>query len=354
MFSGGGANLYLEAADNGRLFAANSYGGNLREFDTTGTTLSVIGSYPGLTGSEGLHFVASGPRAGILLASNWYGTAGQALYALDLGQSSPVLVQLQVATSSHQSYLPLGVDVCEGTSYGNDVYGIEQSGTVYRFSATSPGTQSTFATMPAYAEAIAFAPPGSPFGDYLYVLETNGAIERLDAQGNRTAFATGFLNTAASSSLEFSPDGLELYVAADQSPALYRIDHYLSATPASINPQAGGTQTFALDFGSGGAGRGYWLFGSLSGTSPGFQLGAAAVPLNVDFLTAFALQSPNVLPYANSLGLLDAQGRAAAAITVPPGLGVLTGLTANHATVLFDQATSQFLAASNAAPLLLQ
>ena len=102
----------------------------------------------------------------------------------------------------------------------------------------------------------------------------------------------------------------------------------------SIPITAGGSQPLSLDAGASMANAAYVLVGSLSGTSPGVTIGSVQVPLNPDFYTDFSLSgSPQF--YTGFLGTLDADGRASATFTLPPGLA-LPPLQLHHAFVAFD------------------
>jgi hypothetical protein len=108
----------------------------------------------------------------------------------------------------------------------------------------------------------------------------------------------------------------------------------LSGDRTALSLQAGGTQTFTLDAGSQYGTRTYLLLGSVSGTT-GFPFGPHTIPLNPDGYLTFTLSSPNTFPLANSLGVLDGSGVAAAALTLPGGLpSALIGLVLNHAFVV--------------------
>ncbi len=94
------------------------------------------------------------------------------------------------------------------------------------------------------------------------------------------------------------------------------------------------------------------VVGSLSGTSPGFGLGALHVPLNVDSYTAWMLGAANTGPFAGTFGTLDALGRAGASLVLPPLPAALAGLRFDH--LAFAIAGGEPGAVSNAVPLTLQ
>lgn len=100
----------------------------------------------------------------------------------------------------------------------------------------------------------------------------------------------------------------------------------LNAKPSAIAQAAGGVQTMQLDAGVANAGNLYAVMGSFAGTLPGIPLGGnLIVPLN------FPL-------YTNSLGFLDAQGQAGAALTLPGPLSGFAGLQISHAFGVIDNA----------------
>ena len=109
----------------------------------------------------------------------------------------------------------------------------------------------------------------------------------------------------------------------------------LSADVATMSIAAGGVQNWSLDAGVANGGRGYWIFGSLAGTSPGLVLGSVCLPLNFDLYFNYTINHPNTPPLTNSLGALDGVGMASAAFSLPPGSNPgLVGLTVNHAYLL--------------------
>ena len=127
----------------------------------------------------------------------------------------------------------------------------------------------------------------------------------------------------------------------------------LGADAIQMSVAQGGTQSFFLEAGAAWAGAPYFLLGTLSGTSPGLQLGALWLPLNPDTYTNLSLSQPNTPPLANSSGALDAGGSATASFSLGAGSAPgLVGLTAHHAYVVFDPAAGFAIGlASNPAPL---
>ena len=100
----------------------------------------------------------------------------------------------------------------------------------------------------------------------------------------------------------------------------------------SISLVAGGTQSLEIDATDVHAGKLYLMLGSASGTSPGIAVNGFVLPINFDGYTAYTLGMPNFPPLSGSLGVLDAEGRASAAVTMPAGSdSSLAGVTLNHA-----------------------
>jgi hypothetical protein len=74
----------------------------------------------------------------------------------------------------------------------------------------------------------------------------------------------------------------------------------------------------------------------------------------VDVYTIYTRTRPGAPPLSASSGILDAAGRATAAVALPAGsYPVLAGRTAHHAYVALAPATGAIALASNAVPLTL-
>ncbi|MEM7306627.1 MAG: hypothetical protein AAF682_08150 [Planctomycetota bacterium] len=152
--------------------------------------------------------------------------------------------------------------------------------------------------------------------------------------------------------------GLEHPVNQERLAAALLIDRHPGGLPAdslqvdteTLSLSAGGAQNFLLDAGSDFAGELYVLGGSMSGTTPGFPLGAVVLPLNFDSYSLATLVSANDL-IQNSFSLLDGAGSSAAALVVPAGTQPsLVGVTLNHAYAVLA-ASGAAVFASNAVSL---
>lgn len=91
----------------------------------------------------------------------------------------------------------------------------------------------------------------------------------------------------------------------------------LFAGRREISASLGGEIPFTLDLGPAAAGTAYMLLGSASGTAPGLPLGDAVLPLNPDAFLAFTRSRPGAPHLPGSIGTLDAEGRALAALVAP-------------------------------------
>jgi hypothetical protein len=111
----------------------------------------------------------------------------------------------------------------------------------------------------------------------------------------------------------------------------------------------GSARELQLDVGAKFAQHLYLILGSALGTAPGIPLGnGETLPLQPDFYFFLTLQHANVWPMSNSLGTLDAEGRAVATFDLAPGATALAGLTLSHAAVIVDPITQVPMIASNA------
>ena len=116
-----------------------------------------------------------------------------------------------------------------------------------------------------------------------------------------------------------------------------QIPDFLSGSPDLISLSTGGTQSYALNAGSAFAGMPYLLLGSMSGTDPGIPLDGLLLPLNADAYLLQVLIHPNTPPLSGSFGNLDAEGKATASFTLPPGLPLsLLGAQFDHAYLVIE------------------
>jgi len=159
--------------------------------------------------------------------------------------------------------------------------------------------------------------------------------------------------------LAMDRDGSDLRVLKSGSAPVDDIALDLAPVPtlwgdvSALCLQAGGSQDLLLEAGAGFAQLPYVIAGSANGTA-GIAIGQSVVPLTLDKYTLFSL-NPNPAFFQNTIGLLDAEGRAKATLVAPPGLNPgLAGLTFHHAAVVFDLFLTTPQLISAAVPLLMQ
>jgi len=123
----------------------------------------------------------------------------------------------------------------------------------------------------------------------------------------------------------------------------------LVSSSSQVSLASGGRVDFAIDAGAASAGKFYFLLGCMDGSGPrGITIGNANLLLAPDAYFTLTATTPG-LWIANSFGVLDAVGRAAARLTVPPGSPAgLAGLRLYHAYVTFQK---QFEYGSSPVPL---
>ena len=125
----------------------------------------------------------------------------------------------------------------------------------------------------------------------------------------------------------------------------------LTAHPESLSLAVARTQTLRLDAGPEHAGRPYWILGSMSGTTPGIVVGGRRVPLNPDAYLARTFPPSPASPVSGASGILDALGRADAAVRVPLADTSLAGLVLEHAFLVLDPDDRSVAHVSNVTPL---
>lgn len=99
----------------------------------------------------------------------------------------------------------------------------------------------------------------------------------------------------------------------------------LSGEQVVLSGTAGGSQALELNTCVEGAGSLYLILGSFQ-AAPGFDLAGFHIPLNVDSYFTFTVRMPNSPVLNPSLATLDAEGRASATFSLPPGsVGAIGG-----------------------------
>lgn len=181
---------------------------------------------------------------------------------------------------------------------------------------------------------------------------TGGAVFRVPGPASgalfgRTVSACGDVDGDGQADFAVGNRSSDPLVVLSVRPLPLRSDRHL------VTATAGGVQSLLLAAGAEHAGSIYLVLGSASGIAPGFELGIAHVPLNADGWLALSAAQANRLPFAGTLGVLDAAGRAGAGLVVPPLPAALAGLRLDHAFVVAPIGGPVQMA-SNAVPLTLQ
>jgi hypothetical protein len=165
-------------------------------------------------------------------------------------------------------------------------------------------------------------------------------------------------NTLICSSLqarvfEVTMAGEEVWSSPPVTGTGYFQAHYVERTlwtdSPSLSSSTGGVATFDLVLGTPHASDGYLLLASVSGIAPGIPIGSVTLPLNFDEVMVASFELANLWPLSDSAGVLDANGRATASFTLPPGVGV-TG-SAHFACVIVEPSNLSIVRASNPVPL---
>ncbi|MEW6747697.1 MAG: sialidase family protein [Planctomycetota bacterium] len=115
------------------------------------------------------------------------------------------------------------------------------------------------------------------------------------------------------------------------------LDFYTDKDELSVG--TGGTVQFTINIGPNSGSQDYWVFGSLSGTSPGLSLGnGILLPLNFDSFLILTIVHANGGFLISTKGTLDATGSATAAITSGPLPPSLAGTVLYFATLVWSGA----------------
>lgn len=115
------------------------------------------------------------------------------------------------------------------------------------------------------------------------------------------------------------------------------VDRTLWASDTTLSVSAGGSIGFDLVAGTPRAGDMHLVLASVSGTSPGFRIGAFTLPLNFDSIFLFSYEQANGPFFPQTLGTIDTSGRSIAGFTIPPRMPPsLVGLRFDFAYATWD------------------
>ncbi len=221
------------------------------------------------------------------------------------------------------------------------------------------------------------APGGSRVHELVLPMDANGGftmtpgVATLPAAPLWTYAAAGFNSTNISGAerlpsgntlicsgaqarvFEVTPAGATVwqYQTTGQIFHAHFVDRALWASGTSITLAQGGSINFDLILGAPHAGESHLIAASATGTTPGIGLGAFTLPLNPDPLTSFCLDNANSAMLVNTLGVLNAQGRAQASLALPALPGLPGALTTHWAALIWNPSTMAIRAASVAVPV---
>jgi hypothetical protein len=247
---------------------------------------------------------------------------GLAYFSTTISFSGGPLAQAANPTSAPMNAFSLPLGFSNPAGFGGTIVG----GQLVQVGGAQNTIQNSFAPAPIGTVQLGVALPAAPqllvSGDLVapYVVGTY----TLDAQ-----------NTKANVLLP-GQSGIPFYkvekVAGASTAPLQVEVHAISARPAQVSVAIGQEQYLAIDAGPANAGRVYRCLGSLGGTSPRTPLpGGGMLPLRSDSYLNWTLNNPNTTILQNSLGTLDANGRAT--VTFHPNARFV-GLTVQHAFYL--------------------
>ncbi|MCA8944250.1 MAG: aryl-sulfate sulfotransferase [Planctomycetes bacterium] len=132
------------------------------------------------------------------------------------------------------------------------------------------------------------------------------------------------------------------------------VDRTFWTSTRELSVSAGGSVDFHVVAGPSHAADFYLVLGSASGVAPGVTFNQdVRLALNFDGYMSTTLNSANTFPFSNTLGTLDASGRADGSFTLPGGIlpAAAIGLEFHHSFVLFDADSMLPVRAGNPVPL---
>lgn len=157
--------------------------------------------------------------------------------------------------------------------------------------------------------------------------------------------------------------GCELTIAQDQATQkLIRYNNFITAGDCAMLSQdvshisvaAGGTTHFSLRAPSASlAGVVYVLLGSASGSTPGFDIPPAHIPLNADWYLETIVGQYNSSTFVNTVGVFAGDQTAAAQLNVPP-VPALLGTQLSHAWIAVNVPANELGPVSNVVTLTLE
>jgi hypothetical protein len=277
--------------------------------------------------------------------------------AIDVLDFSP-----DIENGSNTYILGFGTPPAQGTDIDTDNDGVIDGTPFASFTVVDAVAilENDGAANVGYADDFGFENLG-PFAGPVPDAHTPDAIHRIfDVDGNAFGWVGGDVaGTNPGGPYDFAIASGESFGFAEFGITAQAVDlgvpnavKTLRGDGTTIVGSLGGTQTLELRAGVANAGRGYYVLGSVTGTTPGLQFSPAVLlPLNYDFYFDFLVSNPNTL-VQGSFATLDAAGQGSATFALPP-VTLPIGVTLDHAYLVLN-AFNVPSAASNAVPVTLE
>ncbi len=182
--------------------------------------------------------------------------------------------------------------------------------------------------------AYVYVRDGTTWGQLAYLKASNTNVK--DLFGGRVAVSGGTVVAGAygesSSATGVDGDQTDNSFASAGAAYVFEMSGLSENDAPSLSLASGGQQVMTLDGCATRAGWSYWILGSVTGTSPGQDVGGVHVPINLDEYFQLTLTQPDPTVFRNFAGQLDPFGTGTAALVIPAGMEPsLAGTTLSHA-----------------------
>jgi len=251
-----------------------------------------------------------------------HASLGLAMFSFDLSYSGGALAQARAPLSDPMKRFAVPEGLNNPAGFG----GTQASGMLRQVGGAQNTIRNTSAPVPIGLVLTDVGQPGSP------VVLAQGGLSAPNAVGDFTLSARSLFANVIRQGETGQPFWRVDPCAAGGVQNLTIEVRAIQTSTGVVSVSAHQSQSLQLNAGAANAGRTYLLLGSLSGTSPGLILGNGLVlPLDPDSYLRFTRSHPNSAILAQSLGVLDAHGRASATFTPDASF---QNKTANHAFIL--------------------
>lgn len=268
---------------------------------------------------------------------------------------------------AQQNSAPLGAH-----TWGLEAFEFDGPGIAITAIGPTPGEPLVGATLDVSFDASAAMPASDlwlyfsmPLGDGGVSWSVTGAdLGFPEASGTYSAsLTTDLFHGVVPSFAPMSISTMEILIQGVEGPLYgtlefeieFEIAPLIETSQPTVSLSGSDVQDLELHAGpSLGAGLGYLVLGSASGSGPGIDLGGVVLPLVVDPYTTYLLSAPQNPVLSDHLGILDNEGRGRAQLQMPAGLDpAWIGHELHHAFLVVDLEQGGLLAASDAASTIL-